>query len=138
MNPEVKAEWVAALRSGEHKQTTGHLKDDNGMCCLGVLCDIAAKHNADFRWDGDSKDGNGKDCYEFSAYGDGYPYTSNSVLPYTVTKWADLRDDNPRILEMQNKFGDSVSLAQLNDGNKEFRIERHTFAQIADIIEKYL
>lgn len=32
--------WVAALRSGEYKQTKGHLKCDSGYCCLGVLCDL--------------------------------------------------------------------------------------------------
>lgn len=36
-----KAEWVAALRSGEYAQGTGLLRDfDNRFCCLGVLCDL--------------------------------------------------------------------------------------------------
>lgn len=30
--------WIDALRSGEYKQTTGELQDDNGFCCLGVAC----------------------------------------------------------------------------------------------------
>lgn len=34
-------EWIAALRSGEYKQTAGTLKDDRGFCCLGVACDIS-------------------------------------------------------------------------------------------------
>lgn len=34
-------EWIAALRSGEYKQTIETLKDDKGFCCLGVACDIS-------------------------------------------------------------------------------------------------
>lgn len=50
MKPEVKAAWVAALRSGEYQQTTGSLhrfkesaSERLGFCCLGVLCDVAVK-----------------------------------------------------------------------------------------------
>lgn len=43
--PEVKTAWLAALRSGEYKQTDGQLKIANrdgtfSHCCLGVLCEI--------------------------------------------------------------------------------------------------
>lgn len=41
MKPDLKREWVKALRSGEYRQTTRRLHDDNGFCCLGVLADIA-------------------------------------------------------------------------------------------------
>lgn len=42
---ENRAKWVAALRSGEFKQTTGSLKDyyDIGYCCLGVGCVVFQK-----------------------------------------------------------------------------------------------
>ena len=43
MNQEIKTKWVVALRSGDYKQTKGKLKDANGYCCLGVLCDISRK-----------------------------------------------------------------------------------------------
>ena len=44
MKPEIQAEWVAALRSGEYKQGTGVLRSEaNEFCCLGVLCDLAVK-----------------------------------------------------------------------------------------------
>lgn len=50
MDADLKARWVAALRSGKYKQTTdGYLaigsEDDDGTfayCCLGVLCEILA------------------------------------------------------------------------------------------------
>lgn len=39
MNPEWKAKWIAALRSGEYKQGTDWLYDPqkDSYCCLGVL-----------------------------------------------------------------------------------------------------
>jgi hypothetical protein len=38
MDKELKAKWIAALRSGKYKQTSGVLKAfDGSMCCLGVL-----------------------------------------------------------------------------------------------------
>ncbi len=44
MNPEVKAEWLKALRSGEYKQCRGSLaKHNQGYCCLGVLADVVDK-----------------------------------------------------------------------------------------------
>jgi len=45
MDANLKAKWIEALRSGKYKQTTHYLKDDQGFCCLGVLCDI---QGADF------------------------------------------------------------------------------------------
>jgi len=41
MNKEVKIKWLAALRSGEYKQTIEELQNLEGYCCLGVLCRLA-------------------------------------------------------------------------------------------------
>jgi hypothetical protein len=43
MNPELKAEWVNRLRSGQYEQGTGHLSMDGKYCCLGVLAEILAE-----------------------------------------------------------------------------------------------
>jgi hypothetical protein len=48
MNPEVKARWVAALRSGEYRQGFGRLRrpeigDAFCFCALGALIDLAAQ-----------------------------------------------------------------------------------------------
>lgn len=51
MNPEIKEQWVTALRSGKYIQGTGRLRRKRGVfldepetfCCLGVLCEIAAE-----------------------------------------------------------------------------------------------
>lgn len=40
MNPEIKAQWIAALRSGSYDQCIGRLTDGTGYCCLGVLREI--------------------------------------------------------------------------------------------------
>jgi hypothetical protein len=40
LNPEFKAKWLEALRSGKYKQTTGVLRSAEGFCCLGVACDL--------------------------------------------------------------------------------------------------
>ncbi len=53
---EVKKLWVKALRSGKYKQTKDRLQDPTGFCCLGVLCDLAAKDGGP-QWDYDFFDG---------------------------------------------------------------------------------
>lgn len=41
MDPEVKARWVEALRSGKYTQVKGALRTPEGCnCCLGVLAEL--------------------------------------------------------------------------------------------------
>lgn len=40
MNPELKAKWTEALRSGKYPQGRLAMKKDEGFCCLGVLADV--------------------------------------------------------------------------------------------------
>lgn len=42
MKAELKAKWLAALRSGKYKQGAGSLYEeiDDSYCCIGVLCDV--------------------------------------------------------------------------------------------------
>lgn len=37
LDPELKAKWVSALRSGEYQQCAEYLHKDGRYCCLGVL-----------------------------------------------------------------------------------------------------
>lgn len=44
MKPKIKRQWLAALRSGDYRKTTGVLKRffktvQPRYCCLGVLCE---------------------------------------------------------------------------------------------------
>jgi hypothetical protein len=41
MDAEIKAKWLGALRSGKYRQTRNAVRDEQGFCCLGVLCDVA-------------------------------------------------------------------------------------------------
>jgi hypothetical protein len=43
MNAELKQKWVAALRSGDYRQTDGayYAPSTDGYCCLGVLTCVA-------------------------------------------------------------------------------------------------
>ena len=50
MDPEIKAKWLAALRSGERQQASKVLRTkDDRFCCLGVLCDLVAPDAWDLR-----------------------------------------------------------------------------------------
>lgn len=42
MNAEIKAKWIAALRSGQYTQAHYSLRNYTSHCCLGVLLDVAA------------------------------------------------------------------------------------------------
>lgn len=41
LSPELKAKWIAALRSGEYEQGIGRLYFEGAYCCLGVLGELA-------------------------------------------------------------------------------------------------
>jgi hypothetical protein len=65
MNQEIKANWVAALRSGDYKQGAGKLRAvSNNFCCLGVLCDLAVKEGVG-EWELYMLDGS---VYKFGRY----------------------------------------------------------------------
>jgi hypothetical protein len=126
MNPEIKARWTAALRSGEYPQTTGALNRARayeeapaGFCCLGVLCELAAE-------DGVVKHRTYSEI--LTGYtADGMDYIETSILPDAVREWAGL--DSRYGLEIDREK--DVTLTTLNDDGK-------SFAQIADLIEESL
>lgn len=45
MNQTLKRKWVKALLSGKYQQDTGALKCGRFYCCLGVLREVADKHD---------------------------------------------------------------------------------------------
>lgn len=119
-NKQVIKSWVEALESGKYKQTAGALhrvepSDDSpvGYCCLGVLCDLAAK----------------KGVVTTSIQGDfmGYeslldPFPVTAVLPYAVVNWAGLDSPNPKVTTNNPSGIDGIShLATLNDYGLSFR-----------------
>ena len=108
MNKAIKEKWVAALRSGEYQQTHESLRDEEGHCCLGVLCDI---HNQETSVDG----------WGQAQFQDNY-YERSGFLPEIVQEWAELSSD-PQ--------AGCHTLSHLNDSG-------HDFEQIANRIENYL
>ncbi|MFE7797034.1 hypothetical protein [Nocardia sp. NPDC057440] len=121
MKQDIKDQWVAALRSGDYAQTRGYLRDNSGFCCLGVLCDIAAK--------------SGVVVGSYTGILGSYQYGANYedlVLPPEVQEWAGIRVGSPRIGEYTWPDGgtnDDIELSELND-------EGVSFSEIADLIEE--
>jgi len=108
MNKDVKAQWVKALRSGKYKQTKGVLKNMQGFCCLGVLCDLYDST----KWE----EKRNSEAYDF--------LDETEMPPKIVSQWAGL--DAAQTAEPSNK-----TLYDLNDEN-----DGPNFVEMADIIEK--
>lgn len=146
MNPDIKAQWVAALRSGDYRQGREqlHTYDEEikieRYCCLGVLCDLAIKAGVV-----ESKllfaDGRAK---KFGPVGGADYEFESGELPEIVSKWAglsvtydpyDIGEDaevdyysNPSVTDGPGR----ISLAEANDE------KAYDFRRIADLIEASL
>lgn len=117
MDANLKAKWIAALRSGEYKQGGGALRsDDNSYCCLGVLCDIIDPN----AWHGDAWEKGGERGYYLIPDG-----IAKSVLGHT---WSgEVNQDGST--DIEDRDGGEVPLTYLNDSGL------FTFDQIADVID---
>lgn len=116
MNQEIKAKWIADLRSGKFPQTRGALNQLEastvgdppvGFCCLGVLCEQAVSAGLIAK-------------REMSIFADYGPHSSVSSLPVMVRTWAGIDSATEN------------TLIDMNDG------ARSSFAEIADWIEANL
>lgn len=123
MKKEIKEKWIAALRSGEYQQTDGYLQRDGKFCCLGVLCDLAVKSGLSLT------------VREQRAFPDdetspvvAFYDVNTGTLPYDVQRWSGIKDSIG--IFPDDSTGLSNTLADLNDNGK-------SFAEIADVIEKY-
>ena len=131
MNPDVKARWVAALRSGEYGQCQGRLADGKGgYCCLGVLAKVEGDLVLDQYADGPDERWAVPDGYGgFNAYG----LERNQAMKYGLD-WDGLYV-HPAITALDSGKYETPNtqlgiFAALND-----RAE-WSFAQIADYIEE--
>lgn len=130
MNPDVKARWVAALRSGDYQQWTGRLRlpadGTDEFCCLGVLCDISAGDDVG-HWTGIETE---LVCYKAGAE------ERSTALPFAVMKWAGLGEDDPDVTAADPRSDGaprrSYALSTVND---EWCLD---FMAIADLIERGL
>lgn len=109
MYADIAEKWAAKLESGEYPQTTGTLRRRTadpgtppvGLCCLGVLCELAIEEGLDIEVRADS------DKY-YTGY-DG----AISVLPITVQQWAGMHSEN-------GQFKAGRCLTEDNDGGASF------------------
>lgn len=135
MDADIKAEWIADLRSGQYEQGRSALRRDNRYCCLGVLCEVAVRHGVipqptpSTEYDADE--------IAYGIEGD----RSSGVLPQVVAQWAGMplvpgaeewnggpyADPNPSAGPEE----DVRSLASLNDTGV-------SFDRIADFIGEYM
>lgn len=135
MDPEVKVEWLTELRSGNFEQgTLGHLCTENSKgvkkyCCLGVLSEIAIRHevisspytptSAIFSTD----DQESHKVLEFDE--------QSEFLSERVAEWAGISSDTAE--------GVQNTLAVMNDGDPTVPTKTpQPFAVIADWIEENL
>lgn len=138
MKPEVKSKWISALRSGDYKQTEGQLNNSEGLCCLGVLCELAVQDgviekNPPLEDEDLAFHDPGSVGYK-SKNANGMGYTEYDILPEEVMIWAGLSSRNPSVAFRWYKEDEPVRLpiSDLND-------ERHLkFTEIADVIEEQL
>jgi hypothetical protein len=133
MNPEVKALWVADLRSNKYKQVKKTLNCINGFCCLGRLTDLYRQSPANtenLQWEQLADPF--LDPSGVRVFG---KYREDLILPEEVKEWAGLHDNNVSIDPMprlDDNLGElHTTLSGANDGG-------YTFEQIADIIEEQL
>lgn len=129
MNAELKAKWLEALRSGKYQQTDRALRDNNGYCCLGVLCEVAGLRSEKM------SDGDGR--YKFFYEPDPYVDYSGEYAHQNLTM---LPNAFAQSIDMDSRIESNV--AEMNDGNGMYGdddyIERKTFAEIADYLEQNL
>ena len=123
MNDNAK-KWVAALRSGEYKQTRYKLHArEGGFCCLGVACEVFRQETGAGEWDAE-----GIDTLSFRT--SPWEQPEMMALPNSVKDWLGLNGDEGEFVavEMEGITGRVGTLSRMNDRGK-------TFEQIAGWIE---
>lgn len=119
MNPEVKAAWLKALRSGEYQQAKGALRIGNYYNVLGVLCNLHALEH--YTLD------TGRDWVKQGEYWSYFGYLNGT--PSEVETWAAL-DSSWGTLEYPRD-----TPMHIEDLNDRCMLD---FNEIADIIEAQL
>ena len=127
MDANLKAQWVAALRSGEYDQGHGALKlkwrgvkgQRSFYCCLGVLCDLIDPDG----WDDNLWTHADADPVHNEGYSSSY-----ALLPFSLVEKVGFTQDG-QLPEVTDRSGFRMTLAALNDSGD------FTFSQIADIVE---
>lgn len=131
MNPEWKAKWLEALRSGKYVQGTDCLRNsEDQYCCLGVLCDVYDTS----QWHPEISFGKHRKYCTTDDFDDMY-------IPFSLYKAFGVSSHNPKLPvsgDLQRRLENDhnihttdIGLARLNDLG-------FTFNEIADLIDQYL
>lgn len=116
--------WVAALRDPNRKQAQGRLRKGDGMCCLGVLCDIEDPNE----WVGEGG------TWRWDVWGSAPPSSLTAEKCGLMFRDGSFNSPfNEVTLAVMKRIGERADeidscLTKLNDSGA-------TFAEIADIIE---
>lgn len=111
MNTENKQKWIDALESGEYAQTREKLRDNEGYCCLGVLCDIWSKESNRGSWGENDLQG------DFLVDGKVKGY-----IPKEVKEWLGIEITNTDPFCVYRGTIEETSLIDMNDsGRKNFK-----------------
>ena len=139
MDQQIKAKWVAALRSGEYEQGVQLLRQGDQFCCLGVLCDLHRKAHQEEGEDDTvnswfptrNPEMDNAPCFSYR-YGN---TTASTELPGAVLDWCGLHSCDPSVQRIASFENDHVT----QDGTLSYFNDKGlTFDQIADIIEAQL
>jgi hypothetical protein len=131
MNPQIKEDWIKALRSGEYVQGKNALHQvtdgDHEFCCLGVLCDLAIKAGVAIN-KSTEHDSNDNCTYWYDS--------SMDLLPKSVMEWSGMDTKNGEFQiedDEEGKYGlpryFESTLADENDNGK-------SFDELAELIEE--
>ena len=88
VNKPVIRRWAERLEANQDPQGTGYLRHADGLCCLGVLCEIAVEDGViEKKAPGDMEYG----VWEYGGY--------TTALPESVAEWAfgDSTQQNPAL-----------------------------------------
>lgn len=127
MNPERKAEWLTALRSGEYEQGAGYLNRNSKFCCLGVATDLAVKAGLG-AWQMGINTEFG--VHDFIPADGTHERGECGLLPREVARWLGIESTNPAV-----EVGDFRALRRLTVLNDEHKL---SFDEIAELIEEQL
>lgn len=146
-NKKVIEKWVTALESGEYDQGRGYLNTNTGLCCLGVLCELAVQDgviNPGVKERGFVAYEDPRDVEVNGSYND-KPY--DQMPPPAVMEWVGLDPEHPKAVATvgewiydevgydgrEEQVTKPVELVHLNDE------EGFSFSQIAAALrETYL
>ena len=122
---ERRKKLTAALRSGQYKQIQGTLKREDGMCCLGVACELSGLGSWEEAHDGEHEYFTKEVKHQDDPYST-HRSASNSILPTKVQNYYGFTSENGKF-DQATKYGKKC-LSELNDRG-------YTFTQLADIID---